>query len=293
MLRASSSLDSRQPIIVEDNPSLRKSTSVTGPPPVPQKPADINSLTAKSRQDVLEVRHQELLQRQRQLQEQYQRLQDLQQKKSAATIAANNPLPATIHSNNLLLQQQQLQQQQLLMMNESSATEESHPDLIAEEASANDMPASEISQDPDEVNVANEKQLTTDAIVNDASDITINDTGDAAKQPEAEKSDVSKNCLSEDYPFADSSLRDGETSSESTSKAESPKTDEEAETHSGPKSEPPPLPISAAPVKSSNGKIPPVVPARKSKEGNGNNNSSSNSSSNSNNNTKVYHSEII
>ena len=50
------------------------------PPPVAAKPknVDITSLTAKARQDALEQRHQELLSRQKQLQEQYERLQNMQ-----------------------------------------------------------------------------------------------------------------------------------------------------------------------------------------------------------------------
>lgn len=54
------------------------------PPPVAAKPVnvDIKSLTAKARQDALEQRHQELLSRQKQLQEQYERLQNMQQKHS-------------------------------------------------------------------------------------------------------------------------------------------------------------------------------------------------------------------
>ncbi|CAB4068263.1 unnamed protein product [Lepeophtheirus salmonis] len=52
---------------------LRKANSVTGPP-VPLKPIDLKSLTTKSRQDALETRHQELLTRQRQLQEHNQHL---------------------------------------------------------------------------------------------------------------------------------------------------------------------------------------------------------------------------
>ena len=52
------------------------------PPPVAAKPVnvDIKSLTAKARQDALEQRHQELLSRQKALQEQYQRLQNMQGK---------------------------------------------------------------------------------------------------------------------------------------------------------------------------------------------------------------------
>ena len=58
--------------------SLKKGPS----PPVAAKPVnvDIKSLTAKARQDALEQRHQELLSRQKALQEQYQRLQNMQGK---------------------------------------------------------------------------------------------------------------------------------------------------------------------------------------------------------------------
>jgi len=59
-------------------------------PPVPNKPSNITTLSDKSKQDLLEVRHLELLMRQKQLQEQYQRLQQMQQNKSAANIVAKN-----------------------------------------------------------------------------------------------------------------------------------------------------------------------------------------------------------
>jgi hypothetical protein len=251
---------------------LRK--CVPGPPPVPAKPSGINSLTDKSRQDLLEVRHQELLQRQKQLQEQYQRLQDMQQKKTAATVAATNSLAATIHQQNQNQQQQQ-QQQQLQQQSPPATSEESEAEVGREDS---ETPAEDVAE---------------------------------AKRPEVAEDDLkteaaasSANCLSENFPFADSSLRDGDSSSDSASasnepnhrddspKSESndsssnaaPNTDSPAACRP-PKSDPPPAPptISEAPVvKSSNGKIPPEVPARKSKEGNA-----------GNGNTKVYHSEII
>ena len=39
-----------------------------GPPPIPSKPEMIKNINSKKRQDELELRHQELLARQRQLQ---------------------------------------------------------------------------------------------------------------------------------------------------------------------------------------------------------------------------------
>jgi len=233
-----------------DAQSLRKTNSVTGPP-VPQKPSDINSLTAKSRQDLLEVRHQELLQRQKQLQEQYQRLQEMQQKKSAATIVANSTVASTIHNNT----QHQLQQQ--LILTEKQALE----CALAKK-------------------MESENQLKQQSEI--AEEVLIIENSGSIKD---EANEETKNCLGEDFPFADSSLKDGDTSSDSTSNEPSSSTnqkDEEEEVEDKvPKLEPAVQEVSVVvvPVKNGNGKVPPEVPARKSKENNVN--------------TKVYHSEII
>lgn len=77
-----------------------------GPPPVPSKPEMVKNINSKKRQDELELRHQELLARQRQLQvgveresltcdilatlqEQYQRLQNMQKKANTMTSSSN------------------------------------------------------------------------------------------------------------------------------------------------------------------------------------------------------------
>ena len=77
-----------------------------GPPPIPSKPEMIKNINSKKRQDELELRHQELLARQRQLQvkmergreswtmmvvlqEQYQRLQNMQKKANTMTSSTN------------------------------------------------------------------------------------------------------------------------------------------------------------------------------------------------------------
>ena len=247
----------------EGHNNLRKSNSVTGPP-VPLKPTDISSLTAKSRQDLLEVRHQELLQRQKQLQEQYQRLQEMQQKKSAATIVANSSVASTMQQQAISLQHQQqlLQQQNLLeqMKNETAKEAEKLNQKLMEETVLAELSVVEDSKEVESDNPANPDE---------------------------------KNCLGDDFPFADSSLKDGgDTSSDSTSTNE-PSADskdakpeeEEVLSSVAPEVAPPPPPpdvvaVVVVPQKSANGKIPPEVPARKSKEGN-------------NCNTKVYHSEII
>jgi hypothetical protein len=219
---------------------------------VPQKPSDINSLTAKSRQDLLEVRHQELLQRQKQLQEQYQRLQEMQQKKSAATIVANSTVASTIHNNT----QHQLQQQ--LILTEKQALE----CALAKK-------------------MESENQLKQQSEI--AEEVLIIENSGSIKD---EANEETKNCLGEDFPFADSSLKDGDTSSDSTSNEPSSSAnqkDEEVERAEDkvPKLEPAVQEVSVVvvPVKNGNGKVPPEVPARKSKENNVN--------------TKVYHSEII
>ena len=62
-----------------------------GKPPQPAKPknVDISSLTAKARQDALEQRHQELLNRQKQLTEQYERLQNMQKQTDLSNSNSN------------------------------------------------------------------------------------------------------------------------------------------------------------------------------------------------------------
>jgi hypothetical protein len=89
-------VDTPQPSQLRKTNSLSSSSSVTSssnqPPPVAAKPTnvDIKGLTAKARQDALEQRHQELLARQKQLQEQYQRLQVMQQKKDEQQSSNNS-----------------------------------------------------------------------------------------------------------------------------------------------------------------------------------------------------------
>ena len=65
------------------------------PPPIPNKPNDIHSLSGKLRQDALENRHQELLSRQKQLQEQYERLQHMAEQKKNDKSAASALLSNT------------------------------------------------------------------------------------------------------------------------------------------------------------------------------------------------------
>ena len=63
------------------------------PPPIPSKPSDIHNLSGKLRQDALETRHQELLTRQKQLQEQYERLQHMAQQKKGEKVTGQAPSP--------------------------------------------------------------------------------------------------------------------------------------------------------------------------------------------------------
>ena len=70
------------------------------PPPIPNKPSDIQGLSGKLRQDALETRHQELLTRQKQLQEQYERLQHMAQQKKGDknSIPLSSSLVASVSS---------------------------------------------------------------------------------------------------------------------------------------------------------------------------------------------------
>ena len=71
------------------------SNSLTeNPPPLPNKPSDIQGLSGKLRSDALETRHQELLTRQKQLQEQYERLQHMAQQKKGEK--NNMPLSSSL-----------------------------------------------------------------------------------------------------------------------------------------------------------------------------------------------------
>ena len=63
------------------------------PPPIPSKPSDIHNLSGKLRQDALETRHQELLTRQKQLQEQYERLQHMAQQKKGEKVTGQVSSP--------------------------------------------------------------------------------------------------------------------------------------------------------------------------------------------------------
>ena len=181
----------------------------------------------------------------------------MQQKKSAATIAANNPLVSASHNNSQQQQLKQLQQQQ------EAAGEANEPDLA---------PAGK----PETEVVLPEIEIVASASASDENSVGPDEI--------VEQVPESRGVLGEDFPFADSSFRDGDTSSDSTSnepKDESPKTDEDVpEPKSEPVPEPVPKPVPKPVVPTKSGKIPPEVPARKSKEGNGNG-------------TKVYHSEII
>ena len=73
------------------------------PPPIPNKPTDIHGLSGKLRQDALETRHQELLSRQKQLQEQYERLQHMAQQKKGekSTIPLSSALVGSVASTSL------------------------------------------------------------------------------------------------------------------------------------------------------------------------------------------------
>ena len=79
------------------------STMLENPPPIPNKPSDIHGLSGKLRQDALETRHQELLTRQKQLQEQYERLQHMAQQKKGEknTIPLSSALVGSVTSTSL------------------------------------------------------------------------------------------------------------------------------------------------------------------------------------------------
>ncbi|XP_040572827.1 uncharacterized protein [Lepeophtheirus salmonis] len=122
---------------------LRKANSVTGPP-VPLKPIDLKSLTTKSRQDALETRHQELLTRQRQLQEQYQRLQLMQE---------NNK-----NKQQILLHQTIKQPTSPLPEKEADKSEKDTPDVSSAQGTLNKSPSVADNSVKDQIKAINNKE---------------------------------------------------------------------------------------------------------------------------------------
>ena len=106
------------------------------PPPLPARPArptadssdssDAGNTSPKKSAQQLEQRHQELLRKQKQLQEQYNRLQQLQQRTRPTPAAAPSARPLAIAMGVTMLQQQQ---QQLSQHNCSAVPSSSSPVL--------------------------------------------------------------------------------------------------------------------------------------------------------------------